>query len=51
MKESATMGTVLIRALPYKRLEAASTLLLAAQSGKGILPLIPLGKPGHFGSK
>jgi hypothetical protein len=41
----------LIRTLPDKRLEAASTLVLAGQSGSGILPPIPLGKLGHFGSK
>jgi hypothetical protein len=48
---AAAPVTVLIRTLPDKRLEAASTLVLAAQSGSGILPLIPLGKLGHFGSK
>jgi hypothetical protein len=46
----ATAGGT-VRTLPDKRLEAVSTLVLAAQSGSGILPLIPLGKPGHFGSK
>jgi hypothetical protein len=42
---------LIIRKLPDKRLEAASTLVLAAQSGSGILPQIPLGKLGRFGSK
>jgi hypothetical protein len=40
-------GTVLLRTRPDKRLEAVSTLVLAAQGGGGILPLIPLCKLGQ----
>lgn len=43
-------GSVAIRTLPERRLEAASSLVLAARSGSGILALVLLSKMGHCGS-